>query len=235
MQLFYYEHIAKNTTSLQLGKEDARHMTRVLRKKTGDQVHLTDGHGTLYAATIGLVTSNKCELNLAFAKAAPPPAYHLHIAIAPTKMNDRMEWFLEKATEMGVSQITPLLCDHSERKKINMERFDKIIVGAMKQSLQFYKPQLDEFTSFHDFVTAQHNAHKFIAHCEEAHKQTLREIAPKAAKTIMLIGPEGDFSTLEIATALSQGFTPVSLGANRLRTETAGVYASAIFNGINSF
>jgi len=235
MQLFYYEHIAKNTTSLQLDKEDARHMTRVLRKKTGDQVHLTDGHGTLYIATIGLVTSNKCELNLAFAKAAPPQSYQLHIAIAPTKMNDRMEWFLEKATEMGISQITPLLCEHSERKKINMERFDKIIVSAMKQSLQLYKPQLNQLTRFHDFVTAPHDAHKFIAHCEETQKQTLQQIAPKASKTIMLIGPEGDFSTTEIATAVAHKFQPVSLGTNRLRTETAGVYTSAIFNGINSF
>lgn len=235
MQLFYYENITQNTTTLQLDKEDARHMTRVLRKKTGDLVHVTDGKGNLFTATLGLVTSTKCELHLAFAKAAPPQPYHLHIAIAPTKMNDRMEWFLEKATEMGVSRITPIRCDHSERKSINYERFDKIIVSAMKQSLQFYKPQLDELTSFNDFIASTHHAVKLIAHCEETKKQTLQELATRGASTIMLIGPEGDFSTTEINAALAHGFKPVSLGANRLRTETAGVYTSAILNGLHSF
>lgn len=235
MQLFYYPNIDANTVSLALDKEDARHMTRVLRKKTGDQVHITNGAGLLFTATIGLITNSKCELHLAFAKAEPQPSYQLHIAIAPTKMNDRMEWFLEKATEMGVTRITPLLCDHSERKKINHERFDKILVSAMKQSLQLYKPQLDELTAFADFIAEQTDAQKFIAHCEETQKQTLQEIATKSSNVLMLIGPEGDFSSTEISAAINSGFRPVSLGNNRLRTETAGVYTSAIFNGINSF
>lgn len=235
MQLFYYPQITPDIQTLHLNKEDARHLTRVLRKKTGDSVHVTDGKGNLYNATVGLVTSNKCELNLAFAKAEKPQSYKLHIAIAPTKMNERMEWFLEKATEMGVHKITPLLCDHSERKAINHDRFSKIITSAVQQSLQLHMPQLDELKAFADFINEVTTAQKLIAHCEESPKTTLQEIASKNSETLVLIGPEGDFSTNEIALALQSGFTPVSLGTNRLRTETAGIYTSAIFNAINSF
>ncbi len=235
MQLFYYPQIRLENKNLELHKEEASHMTRVLRKKTGDQVHVTDGRGNLFIATLTHVASTRCVLDLAFAKANPKPSYQLHIAIAPTKMNDRMEWFLEKATEMGVSRITPIVCDHSERKKINVERFEKIIASAMQQSLQCYKPQLDPLTPVHEFMAHTAHEHKYIAHCEDAPKESIASLLPKSTAVLMLIGPEGDFSTKEIAAAIKHGYQPVSLGPNRLRTETAGVYTCAILNGINSF
>ncbi|WP_213522681.1 16S rRNA (uracil(1498)-N(3))-methyltransferase [Nonlabens sp.] len=232
MQLFYYSDISPESNILELDKEQARHMTKVLRKKVGDQVHITDGVGNLYDGRIHLVTSNKCTIAIAFAKADPPPASKLHIAIAPTKMNDRMEWFLEKATEMGISKITPLLCEHSERKKINPARFQKIVISAMKQSNQLYLPVLEELTSFTEFLKTDLNGLKCIAHCEETDKKMLSQLLHKDQDVTMIIGPEGDLSLTEIQMALENGFIPTSLGSKRLRTETAGVYTAAIFNGI---
>ncbi|WP_124979732.1 16S rRNA (uracil(1498)-N(3))-methyltransferase [Nonlabens xiamenensis] len=234
MQLFYFPHINSESEHILLDKEEARHMTRVLRKKEGDQVSITDGNGNLFTGTIQLVTSNKCGIDLAFAKAYPAPSPQLHIAIAPTKMNDRTEWFLEKATEMGVSRITPLICDHSERLKIKPERFEKILVSAMKQSQQFYLPQLDPLTKFSDFIQENHAGLRLIAHCEERNKRLLQDLLQNKADTLMLIGPEGDFSGQEIDQALKAGFLPTSLGNNRLRTETAGVYTAAVFNSFQS-
>jgi 16S rRNA (uracil1498-N3)-methyltransferase len=232
MQLFYYSNISPESNSLELDKEQATHMTKVLRKKAGDQVHITDGVGNLFHGTISLVTSNKCNIDVAFAKAYSPPTSQLHIAIAPTKMNDRMEWFLEKATEMGVSKITPLLCEHSERKKINSARFQKILISAMKQSNQFYLPVLEELTPFTDFIKADLKGVKGIAHCEETDKKMLSQLLHKDQDLTMIIGPEGDLSLIEIEMALKNGFIPTSLGTKRLRTETAGVYTAAIFNSI---
>jgi 16S rRNA (uracil1498-N3)-methyltransferase len=232
MQLFYYSNISPESNSLELDKEQARHMTKVLRKKVGDQVHITDGVGNLYDGRISLVTSNKCTMDIAFAKAYPPPVPQLHIAIAPTKMNDRMELFLEKATEMGISKITPLLCEHSERKKINPARFQKILISAMKQSNQFYLPVLEELTPFTDFIKADLKGVKCIAHCEETDKKMLSQLLHKDQDLTMIIGPEGDLSLTEIEMAIKSGFTPTSLGTKRLRTETAGVYTAAIFNSI---
>jgi 16S rRNA (uracil1498-N3)-methyltransferase len=232
MQLFYYSNISPESNSLELDKEQARHMTKALRKKAGDQVHITDGVGNLYDGRISLVTSNKCIIDIAFAKTYPPPASQLHIAIAPTKMNDRMELFLEKATEMGISKITPLLCEHSERKKINPDRFQKILISAMKQSNQLYLPVLEELTSFTDFLKADLKGLKCIAHCEETDKKMLSQLLHKDQDLTMIIGPEGDLSLIEIEMALENGFIPTSLGNKRLRTETAGVYTAAVFNSI---
>ncbi|PPK94859.1 MULTISPECIES: 16S rRNA (uracil(1498)-N(3))-methyltransferase [Nonlabens] len=230
MQLFYFENITLDTTVLHLDKEQARHMTKALRKKVGDTVHITDGAGNLFNGTISLVTSSKCNIDLAFAKAYPQQSPRLHVAIAPTKMNDRMEWFLEKATEMGIASITPLLCDHSERKKINLERFKKIIVSAMQQSNQFYLPQIKELTVFNQFLENPVMGVKCIAHCEETDKKLLTHIINREQDLTIIIGPEGDLSSREIEAAINTGFSPVSLGTKRLRTETAGVYAAAVFN-----
>ena len=230
MQLFYYKGIGRDTEVLELDKEQSRHMTKVLRKKIGDHVYITDGKGNLFDGTISLVTSNKCHIDLAFAKAYPKPSINLHIAIAPTKMNDRMEWFLEKATEMGIQKITPLLCDHSERKKINAARFEKIVVSAMQQSNQFHLPVITSLTSFQEFINEKKNGVKCIAHCEESQKSYIAENIDASQDFTMIIGPEGDFSTREIEMAISKGFLPTSLGNKRLRTETAGVYTAAIFN-----
>jgi 16S rRNA (uracil1498-N3)-methyltransferase len=230
MQLFYFEQVSPETDFLLLDKEQSRHMTKVLRKKIGDQVHITDGTGNLYNGKISLVTSNKCGIDLAFAKAYPQQKQQLHIAIAPTKMNDRMEWFLEKATEMGISKITPILCDHSERKKVNLDRFRKILISAMQQSNQLYLPKIESLTSFLDFISSDIRGVKCIAHCEDTHKKSLLSQINNQEDLTVIIGPEGDLSTSEIEIAIQKGFTPVTLGNKRLRTETAGVYTAAVYN-----
>ncbi|MFT5925347.1 MAG: 16S rRNA (uracil1498-N3)-methyltransferase [Rubritalea sp.] len=230
MQLFYFNNLTPDTSVLQLDKEQARHMTKALRKKVGDSVHITDGVGNLYHGVISLVTSNKCRIDITFAKAFPKPSQNLHIAIAPTKMNDRMEWFLEKATEMGISKITPLRCDHSERKKINRDRFQKILISAIQQSNQFYIPIIEELTDISDFLKTNITGVKCIAHCEDTPKKTLPHMIDKSQDFTLIIGPEGDLSSREIDAAVTYGFTPISLGNKRLRTETAGVYTAAVFN-----
>lgn len=234
MQLFYNSQLDSNSSTFTLDRDESKHVFKVLRKNVGDSISITDGRGNLYKGTINHITSNRCDLDIAFAKAYPPLPYDLHIAIAPTKMNDRMEWFLEKATEMGITRITPILCQHSERNKINRERLDRIIVSAMKQSLQFHKPQLDELMSFEDFLKLELTGKKLIAHCEELEKTHLSETVKASENAIVLIGPEGDFSKQEIEMALNHEFQPVSLGNTRLRTETAGIYTATTFNIINS-
>lgn len=234
MQLFYNPQLDTNTATFTLDRAESKHVFKVLRKNIGDTISITDGRGNLYKGTINHITSNRCDLDIAFAKTYPPPSYQLHIAIAPTKINDRMEWFLEKATEMGITRITPILCQHSERHKINMERMNRIIVSAMKQSLKFHKPQLDELIDVEEFLKLEHTGKKFIAHCEEIEKTHLSDVAQARENGIVLIGPEGDFSSQEIELAINKGFKPVSLGNTRLRTETAGIYTAATFNILNS-
>ncbi|GAK94465.1 ribosomal RNA small subunit methyltransferase E [Nonlabens ulvanivorans] len=234
MQLFYNSQLDTESTSFTLDREESKHVFKVLRKKIGDNINLTDGKGNLYHGTINHITSNRCDLDIAFAEAYPPLPYQLHIAIAPTKMNDRMEWFLEKATEMGITRITPILCQHSERQKINLDRFDRIIVSAMKQSLQFHKPKLDELMNYEEFINLNLSSHKFIAHCEDGNKNHLKQLISTNQSVTVLIGPEGDFTPQEIELALKNNFKPVSLGATRLRTETAGVYTAAALNIINN-
>lgn len=228
MQLFYNPDLTPSTKTFTLNREESKHVIKVLRKSEGDLLHLTDGKGNEYHGTITTANHNRCELGIAFAKAHPPLPYQLHIAIAPTKMNDRMEWFLEKATEMGISRVTPLLCDHSERKKINKERFERIVVSALKQSLQFHLPIIDDLTNFDDFIQGCDSKVKAIAHCEDQPKQTTEELFKSSKDICVMIGPEGDFSPIEIEKALNQNFKPITLGTTRLRTETAGIYTTAI-------
>jgi 16S rRNA (uracil1498-N3)-methyltransferase len=149
----------------------------------------------------------------------------LHLAVAPTKMNERYEWFLEKATEIGIQEITPIICDNSERTVIKIDRFQKIIESAMKQSLHYFLPKLNEPISFKEFIKSPQNGQLFIAHCEETNKKSLKNEVMIGQNTIILIGPEGDFSSKEIQLALENSFIPVSLGNSRLRTETAAVAA----------
>ena len=232
MQLFYYSQPNATDESLSLEKEDTRHMTKVLRKKVGDIISITNGRGDLFDATIAQLTSNRCELKLDHVRFEKPKKPKLHIAIAPTKMNDRMEWFLEKSTELGISTITPLLCSNSERRNIKKERFEKIIISAMQQSLQLHKPVLRQFTAIDDFVEQKTDELKLIAHCEEANKKHLSTLLNAEKDTVILIGPEGDFTPQEIEKALDNGFAPVHLGHTRLRTETAGIYAASLFNAL---
>lgn len=233
MQLFHFHIDDPAQTSLELGKQDARHLTKVLRKKTGDTFHITDGKGNLFNATLGAVTSNRCEIDLAFAKAESKNKPELHIAIAPTKMNDRMEWFLEKSAEIGIARITPIICERSERRTIKRDRFEKILVSAMQQSAQLWLPVIDKDLSFTDFINQENHSDKFIAHCMDGTEPFLGDQLKKGRAVTLLIGPEGDFSPRELELALASDYQSTILGKNRLRTETAGVYGCTLFNIIN--
>lgn len=225
MQLFYFKNIDSQSTSFSFDKEESKHITKVLRKKEGDILFVTNGLGILFKTEITLASDSKCSVRILSIDGNEKPKYNLHLAVAPTKMNDRYEWFLEKATEIGVQEITPIICDHSERKVIKTERFDKIVLSAMKQSNQLFLPKLNEPITFKEFVKKSLEGQKFIAHCEEADKKTLKEVLKSCENCTILIGPEGDFSLKEIEIAIKNNYNPVSLGHTRLRTETAAVVA----------
>ncbi|MDY0090427.1 MAG: 16S rRNA (uracil(1498)-N(3))-methyltransferase [Flavobacteriaceae bacterium] len=225
MQLFYFSDINEDTYSFSFDKEESRHIHKVLRKKDGDTLFVTNGLGFIFKVKITLITDNKCIVKVISFEKTPLPKYHLHLAVAPTKMNERYEWFLEKATEIGIHEITPVICEHSERKVIKIERFGKILLSAMKQSNRYFLPKLNEPVSFKEFVKQNFDGQKFIAHCVETEKQTLKNALQPAQNVTVLIGPEGDFSEKEIDLALQNKYIPVSLGNTRLRTETAAVVA----------
>lgn len=225
MQLFYNPSITEDTEGFVFDKEESKHIVKVMRKKQGDILFVTNGSGFLFKIEIIIAMDTKCSVKIVSFEKSEPTKYSLHLAVAPTKMNDRYEWFLEKATEMGISEITPIICDHSERKFIKTDRFDKIIQSAMKQSLQYYLPKLNEPISFKDFMKIKNSGHNFIAHCEETDKKSLKDVLLPNEDITILIGPEGDFSDKEIKIALENNYIPVSLGNTRLRTETAAVVA----------
>lgn len=225
MQLFYNPNISETTSEFSFDKEESRHIVKVLRKSVGDTLNITNGKGYLFTAKITIPDIKKCMVNIVSKTLQPKREYSLHLAVAPTKMNDRYEWFLEKATEIGIDTITPIICDHSERKVIKTERFERILQSAMKQSLSSYVPTLNDAITFKDFITQDFTGDLYIAHCEETNRKSLKQqLKPKADITI-LIGPEGDFSVKEIETALQNNFIPVTLGETRLRTETAAIVA----------
>lgn len=233
MQLFYNPNIDETTETFTFDKVESKHIIKVLRKKDTDILHVTNGAGCLFETEITLASDSKCTVKIISFEKRPKSKYHLHLAVSPTKMNDRYEWFLEKATEIGVHEITPIICDRSERKVINNERFDKIILAAMKQSNELYLPKLNEAVTLKDFLKTKNEGLQLIAHCEETDKKTLKSILKPNEDITMLIGPEGDFSEKEIAMAIESGFVAVSLGNTRLRTETAAIVAChsvAFFN-----
>lgn len=222
MQLFYLNNI---DSEIELTTEESRHVTKVLRKKHGDILSLTDGNGVSYKAEITDSNIKRCKLKIISHKTKEKQHnYQLHIAIAPTKNTDRFEWFLEKATEIGIDEITPIICEKSERKKIKIERCNRILITAIKQSLKFHIPKLNEVTSFKELIKKEHPGNKYIAHCNNTEKKELRAMNTKN-RTIILIGPEGDFSSKEIKESLKNNFKSVTLGSSRLRTETAGIVA----------
>lgn len=226
MQLFYNPDIKNGDASFVFDKEESRHIVKVLRKKEADKIMITNGIGWLFTSEVIFASDRKCEVKIIAEHFFEPAPYSLHLAVAPTKMNDRYEWFLEKATEIGVMEITPIICEHSERVVFKADRFEKILQSAMKQSLQYYLPKLNAPIAFADFVNSDQDGSLYIAHCEETDKTLLKSaLQPKEDVTI-LIGPEGDFSTKEIALALSKNYIPVSLGNTRLRTETAAIVAA---------
>ncbi len=225
MQLFYSPDIDGTNKIFTFSKDESRHIVKVLRKKEDDILLITDGKGFIYNVKIIDANDKKCNVEIIDAISKKAHNYKLHIAIAPTKMNDRIEWFLEKATEIGIDEITPIFCENSERKVIKKERFEKIIQSAMKQSLQARLPILNNPISFKEFIDNKYNGEKFIAHCDDQHKTQLKSLNTLSSDYTILIGPEGDFSRNEIELALNTNFIPVALGNNRLRTETAGIVA----------
>jgi len=235
MQLFYNPHISINLKEFTFDKEESRHIIRVLRKKEGDELQITNGNGLLFFVLITVANDKKCVVKInKFIEKQKPWNYHLHIAIAPTKINDRFEWFLEKATEIGIDEITPIICENSERKVVKLERLKKVIVSAMKQSLKFQLPKLNEPKSFNEIIeTETIDTLKLIAHCEDTNKSKLKDLIKRDQSILLLIGPEGDFSSREINKALQHKFIPLSLGESRLRTETAGIVACNTISIIN--
>ena len=228
MHIFYTPDI-ENTH--ELPEEEAAHALRVLRLQPGDEIMLTDGKGNFYHARISLVAHKRCLVDILDIKPQPPLwSGHIHVAMAPTKNMDRNEWFAEKATEIGIDELTFLNCRYSERKVLKTERISKILISAVKQSLKARVPQLNEMTEFKDFITRPLKGQKFIAHCHEGHKIALKDAVRKGEEAVVLIGPEGDFSEEEVHLAEEAGFTPISLGPSRLRTETAALVACHILN-----
>jgi 16S rRNA (uracil1498-N3)-methyltransferase len=224
MHLFYTAERPGATFSF--NEEESRHCIRVLRLKAGDRLHLTDGKGNLFECAITGDHPKHCIVEvLNVTEHWNRRNYHLHVAIAPTKSIDRFEWFLEKATEIGIDEITPLFCHNSERTHLKTERLQKILVAAMKQSLQAYLPVLNDPVEFSAFAGKSFTGEKFIAWCEPNETVELKKIYKKGSEVTILIGPEGDFTPGEVGLAKENGFIPVSLGPNRLRTETAGIVA----------
>ena len=223
MYLFYCPDIETKQT---LSEEESGHCVRVLRYTAGDEILITDGKGTTYTARITNPHPKHCDFEIiSREKQQPHHTFHLHIAVAPTKNIERLEWAIEKCVEIGVDEITPLLCRFSERKQLRTDRLEKIILSAAKQSLTPYLPVLHELTPYDAFIQSQTQGQKFIAHCYKDDKRVLKEEIEKGRDVLVLIGPEGDFSEQEVELALSHGFIPVSLGNSRLRTETAAVVA----------
>ena len=231
MHLFYQTGITEKTICLE--ENESKHCIRVLRLKLNDSVWVTDGKGTMYKTIISDDNPKACILqieeiqnNYGFRP------NKLHIAISPLHHADRLEWFLEKATESGIDEITPILCDRSERRNINIDRLQKILISAMKQSLKANLPILNPFVKLTDFLKNERKGLKGIAYCHDDRSHIIDWYKPNTDVTI-LIGPEGDFSDKEIELALQKGYTGISLGESRLRTETAAISACIAINMIN--
>ena len=234
MQLFYAPEITLPRYTL--SEEESKHCIRVLRMGRGDELHITDGRGTMYRCKIVDDNVKRCTVEVIsqedeFEKLP----YELSIGIAPTKNIDRYEWFLEKATEIGVAEFVPIVSEHSERKVIKHEREEKVITSAVKQSLKAYHPILEDLTPLREIIARPFEGQKFIAHCDPSFekREYLPAIIKKNENILILIGPEGDFSPEEINFALENGFESISLGNQRLRTETAAVAATIMVATIN--
>ena len=220
MALFYHSTISEDATSIFLSEEESKHCVRVLRMVNGSLLTLVNGFGASFEVKITAANPKKCEVEIVSLSHHAPPAFPIHIAIAPTKNMDRMEWLVEKATELGMTKMSLLRCQFSERKAINLERLQKIAISAMKQSKRYYLPVIEEQVSFADFIKA--NPVGSIAHCYDSPKKKVNGLLLKGP---LLIGPEGDFSVDEVALAENSGYSSISLGDYRLRTETAALLA----------
>ena len=233
MNLFYSPNINGPTTVLET--EESKHIIRVLRKEEGDEILFTDGKGFFYNCRIMYANAKKCVIEV-INKEEGMDIYgcKLHMAIAPTKNITRLETFLEKATEIGIHEITPLVCYQSERKKVKIDRLQKIIISAMKQSLKSELPKLNNAIKFEQFIKNDFSGQKFIAYIDNGVKMQLSDCMKPNENILILIGPEGGFSKEEVKLATSLGYIPVSLGKSRLRTETAGIVACHTVSMINT-
>ena len=226
MQLFFNPDITEKDKLISFPRDESKHIIKVLRKKEGDTLNITNGKGLLFSAEIIQADIRQCVVKILSFEKQPPPPYYLHMIVAPTKMNDRYEWFLEKAMEIGIHEITPVICDHSERKVVKLERFERVLLSAMKQSLHLSFPKLNEPVSFKELMQQEFEGSKLIAHCEDVMEKPYLQKKVHPWQTVnILIGPEGDFSHEEIETALKKGWEQISLGDSRLRTETAAIVA----------
>lgn len=227
MQIFFSEHI--NDNEVILDKVESHHCIHVLRKIKGDIITIIDGKGNFIEAEILDANAKQVTAHLKTIIKEESRTTRLHIAIAPTKNIERFEWFLEKATELGIDEITPMICRHSERRNLNEERCHKILLSAIKQSGKAMLPKLNSLMPFEKFIKEVKAQNKFIAHCYPSEKTTLKDVL-NSNDILLAIGPEGDFNLAEVDTAKQNGFKDLSLGKSRLRTETAGVYVCAVLN-----
>jgi len=233
MYWFFTDQIKGQIIHLQ--EDEARHCSKVLRMQVGDEIHALDGQGNRYTATIQSLTKKEVQAIISNVAKEPPNDYSIHLAIAPTKNIGRLEWFLEKVCELGVTSISPILCQRSERKLIKQDRLQKIIMAAAKQSQKAYFPSLYPLRSLKDYLSETQEGEKFICHCAYEENTHLAKLYKKGKSVHVLIGPEGDFHNEEVEMALAAGFKSAGLGKERLRTETAGVYACSIVHTVQSF
>ncbi|MGY6562342.1 MAG: 16S rRNA (uracil(1498)-N(3))-methyltransferase [Luteibaculaceae bacterium] len=225
MNLFYQEDLSAEQNQAILNEEESKHATKVLRMQVGSTVSIINGKGQLFTAILGPATGKKNILKITNCTHFPKTPYTVHVALAPTKNIDRFEWALEKMTEIGVDTITPILCHHNERSVIKPDRLEKILVSAIKQSKNYWKPSLMPITPLTEFLKSERSGEKLFAHCLETEKTALFTAAKNKKEITICIGPEGDFSDKEVQLALEQGYIPVDLGENRLRSETAAVFS----------
>ena len=232
MQLFFHPDL--DSDLVQLSREESLHCVKSLRMRQGDTISITDGKGTLVQGEILIADTSACSVQVVSRSFQPTRAnYHLHIAVAPTKNPDRIEWFIEKAVEIGIDEITPLITHNSERSRINSSRLNKIAISALKQSLHIHLPIINPETTFSEFIQKDFSAVKMICHGHYASPLTISQACPPSHDAVLIIGPEGDFSPEEISLADSQNYLPVTLGSSRLRTETAALVAVCAISQIN--
>jgi 16S rRNA (uracil1498-N3)-methyltransferase len=231
VNLFYQPLIPQG--ALHLDQEESRHAIKVLRKRNGDVIRLTDGHGFFYEGIITDADATECAFSIHKTIAEAKKDFRIHIAISPTKNADRIEWFVEKAVEIGIDEITLIECDHTERQHVKLERLNKMAVAAMKQSVKARLPIINATTKFENVLHAV-ATEKYIAHIDDTNDQHLQNVVVRGQSYLVLIGPEGDFSPTEVSSANRSGFKKVSLGSSRLRTETAGLVSCHILNLANT-
>ncbi|MCU4164910.1 16S rRNA (uracil(1498)-N(3))-methyltransferase [Carboxylicivirga caseinilyticus] len=216
-----------------LCESESKHCINVLRHKAGDIITIANGKGQYFEGTIINAHPKKCKIGSVKTINHTEPEFKVHLAVAPTKSMDRFEWLIEKAVELGVDEITPLLCSHSERKKLRIDRIERIAISAMKQSLKAYMPKVNELTTFTKFIESTPAPQTYLAHCYDDEKQLLKDAYQLNSDAVLCIGPEGDFSPEEVKMAKNRGCHMVSLGTSRLRTETAGLAACHTIHLLN--